>query len=100
MSDFLQQLFGLQDRVAVVVGGTGILGGEFCHGLANAGATVVVAGRSTERGEERVESIENAGGKASFCSVDAADRASMESLLSDTLTRHGRVDILVNSAGV
>ena len=51
MSDYLQKLFGFDGRVAVVIGGTGVLGGELCNGLAQAGATVVVAGRSEERGK-------------------------------------------------
>ena len=74
MSDYLQKLFGFDGRVAVVIGGTGVLGGEFCTGLAQAGATVVVAGRSAERGQERVAKITALGGKASFVEVDASNR--------------------------
>jgi len=80
MPDYLQKLFGLDGRVAVVIGGTGVLGGELCNGLAQAGATVVVAGRSEERGEARVATIEKLGGKATFAEVDAADRESVKSL--------------------
>ena len=46
MTDYLNKLFGFNGQVAVVIGGTGVLGGELCNGLAQAGATVVVAGRS------------------------------------------------------
>jgi NAD(P)-dependent dehydrogenase (short-subunit alcohol dehydrogenase family) len=100
MSDFLQKLFGLDGRVAVVIGGTGVLGGELCNGLAQAGATVVVAGRSQERGQARVASIEKLGGEATFAEVDAADRESVKALLDNVIKQHGRVDALVNSAGV
>jgi NAD(P)-dependent dehydrogenase (short-subunit alcohol dehydrogenase family) len=100
MADFLNKLFGLDGRVAVVIGGTGVLGGELCGGLAQAGATVVVAGRSEERGKARVAEIEKLGGKATFAEVDASDRASVQALLDSTIKQHGRVDSLVNSAGV
>jgi NAD(P)-dependent dehydrogenase (short-subunit alcohol dehydrogenase family) len=100
MSDFLKKLFSFDGRVAVVIGGTGVLGGELCNGLAQAGATVVVAGRSAERGNERVAVIETLGGKATFIEVDAADRTSVKHLLDETIKQHGRADALVNCAGV
>jgi NAD(P)-dependent dehydrogenase (short-subunit alcohol dehydrogenase family) len=100
MSDYLEKLFGLDGRVAVVIGGTGVLGGELCTGLAQAGATVVIAGRSAERGKERVSAIEKLGGKATFAAVDASDRNSMKTLLDTVVNEHGRVDSLVNCAGV
>lgn len=97
---YLQQLFGFDDRVAVVIGGTGALGGALCDGLAQAGATVVVAGRSAERGAGRVVAIERLGGKASFLPVDASDRDSIQALLDSVVQAHGGVDALVNCAGV
>jgi NAD(P)-dependent dehydrogenase (short-subunit alcohol dehydrogenase family) len=100
MSDFLQNLFGLDGKVTVVIGGTGVLGGELCSGLAQAGSQVVVAGRSAERGHERAATIEKQGGIAMFEGVDAANRESVKSLLAATLERYGRVDALVNCAGV
>jgi NAD(P)-dependent dehydrogenase (short-subunit alcohol dehydrogenase family) len=100
MSDYLQKMFGLDGRVAVVIGGTGVLGGELCNGLSQAGATVVVAGRSAERGQARVDAIEKLGGKAAFADVDAADRESVNALLKTVVDRYGQVDALVNCAGV
>ncbi|MCC7475184.1 MAG: SDR family oxidoreductase [Pirellulales bacterium] len=100
MPSYLENMFGFDGRVAVVIGGTGVLGGELCNGLAQAGATVVVAGRSAERGNERVAHIEKAGGKASFAEVDAGDRDSVKVLLATVVERYGRVDSLVNCAGV
>jgi NAD(P)-dependent dehydrogenase (short-subunit alcohol dehydrogenase family) len=100
MPDYLQNLFGLNGRVAVVIGGTGVLGGELCNGLAQAGANVVVAGRSPERGNERVAAIQELGGAATFIEVDAGSRDSMQSLLENAVQQHGRVDALVNCAGV
>jgi len=100
MSEFLSKLFGLDGRTAVVIGGTGVLGGSICEGLAAAGALVVVAGRSQERGEERVAAIEQAGGKAAFHAVDALSRDSLTALLKAAGAHNGGVDVLVNAAGV
>jgi NAD(P)-dependent dehydrogenase (short-subunit alcohol dehydrogenase family) len=99
-TDFLHKLFGFDGQVAVVIGGTGVLGGELCNGLAQAGATVVVAGRSAERGNERVAAIKTLGGNARFIEVDAGERDSVTKLLEETVKQHGRVDALVNCAGV
>ena len=99
-SSYLEQLFGLSGRTAVVVGGTGVLGGALAEGLARAGAFVVVAGRGAERGEACVERIHAAGGSGSFASVDAVERGSVQELLAGVIAVRGRVDILVNCAGV
>jgi NAD(P)-dependent dehydrogenase (short-subunit alcohol dehydrogenase family) len=99
-SDYLNDLFGLSGQVAVVIGGTGVLGGALCDGIARAGAHVVVAGRGTDRGAARVRAIEQAGGQATFASVDVASRESIAALLAGTLAAQGRVDMLVNCAGV
>ena len=97
---YLENLFGLAGRTAVVVGGTGVLGGALADGLAKAGAFVVVAGRGADRGEARVAAIRAAGGDATFVSVDAVDRESVKALLEATINARGKADILVNSAGV
>jgi NAD(P)-dependent dehydrogenase (short-subunit alcohol dehydrogenase family) len=99
-SDYLDELFSLAGRTAVVVGGTGVLGGALAEGLAKAGAYVVIAGRGAERGLARVEAIKAAGGEGTFVSVDAIERASVEALLAATVHARGRADILVNCAGV
>jgi len=98
--DYLEELFGLSGQVAVVIGGTGTLGGALCEGIARAGAQVVVAGRSAERGAARVAAIEQQGGAASFAEVDVMQRRSLEALLAQTVAARGRVDMLVNGAGV
>jgi NAD(P)-dependent dehydrogenase (short-subunit alcohol dehydrogenase family) len=100
MSDYLKKMFGFDGHVAVVIGGTGVLGGEFCTGLAQAGATVVVAGRNAERGQERVTKIASLGGKATFIEVEASNRESVSALLDSAVGLHGHVAALVNCAGV
>jgi NAD(P)-dependent dehydrogenase (short-subunit alcohol dehydrogenase family) len=98
-SNFLHRLFGLDDQVAVVIGGTGVLGGALCEGLAQAGARVVVAGRSEERGHERVKAIEELDGEATFLPVTADQRLSVQALLDSTIAAFGQCDMLVNCAG-
>ncbi|MFM7521803.1 MAG: SDR family NAD(P)-dependent oxidoreductase [Planctomycetota bacterium] len=100
MATALERLFGLSGRTAVVVGGTGVLGGALAEGLASAGALVVVAGRGADRGAARVDAIRAAGGQATFVAVEATERGSVEALLAATLAETGRADILVNCAGV
>ena len=99
-AEFLHQMFGLDGQVAVVVGGTGVLGGALCDGLGKAGAHVVVAGTNEERGLKRVAAIEAAGGRASFHAVNATERQSVTALRDDIVTQFGKVDVLVNCAGV
>lgn len=92
-------MFDLKGEVAVVIGGTGVLGGALAQGLAGAGATVIVAGRSSERGEARVKAIEASGGRAFFQSANAEDKASLESALAAIRSRVGNPTVLVNAAG-
>jgi len=99
-ADFVNSLFGLSGQVTVVIGGTGVLGGALARGLGSAGASIVVAGRGADRGEACVRHIEAAGGRAAFLSVDVMQRASIEALLPAVLEKFGRVDILINGAGV
>jgi NAD(P)-dependent dehydrogenase (short-subunit alcohol dehydrogenase family) len=93
-------LFDLDGRVAAVIGGTGVLGGVLCQGLADAGAAVAVLGRSRERGDERVAAIIGAGGRAVAAVVDATIPGSVEAARQEVEARLGPVDILVNAPGV
>ena len=72
--------FNLNSEVAVVIGGTGGLGGAMAEALAKFGAAVAVVGRSAERGAECVRKIEQAGGRATF---QAADARQADSLLRE-----------------
>ena len=100
VNSFLQQLFGLESQVAVVIGGTGVLGGALCEGIAKAGAHVIASGRSRERGIERADVINNSGGSAEFIPVEVTSRESIQALRDKIRNKHGRIDILVNCAGV
>lgn len=92
-------LFDLNDDVAVVIGGTGVLGGAMAAGLAGAGAAVAVLGRNAERGEARVKSIEKEGGKAVFVSAEVNSKESLQAAHQAIVDRLGAPTILVNAAG-
>jgi NAD(P)-dependent dehydrogenase (short-subunit alcohol dehydrogenase family) len=92
-------LFDLRGETAVVVGGTGVLGGAMADALAAAGARVAVVGRNEERGRERVGAIEAAGGAAVFQAADAMDRSSLARARDAIVARWGTVSVLVNGAG-
>lgn len=88
-------IFSLAGETAVVIGGTGVLGGSMAEALAAAGAHVVVVGRSEERGQQRVDDIQAKGGTASFQAADALKRDSLVAA-RETI---GPATILVNAAG-
>lgn len=92
-------LFSLENQIAVVVGGTGILGGAMAEALAFAGARVAIVGRSAERGQKRVRQIEENGGQALFQAADALDRDSLVQVRDIVTQRWGPVSVLVNAAG-
>lgn len=97
---YLDQLFGLHGKVAVVIGGTGELCGAMAEGLAAAGAEVVLVGRSREKAAARLQKITAAGGKAWFHAAEATSKAELEGLRDAVVKQSGRIDIVVNGAGV
>lgn len=92
-------LFDLSNEVAVVIGGTGALGGAMAQSLAEAGAKVAIVGRSAERGAERVDLIRAAGGTAIFQAADAMNRDSLADARNAIAGLLGPATVLVNAAG-
>lgn len=92
-------LFSLEQEIAVVVGGTGILGGAMAEALALGGARVAILGRSQDRGKERVRTIEAKGGQALFQAADAQERDSLARARDAITQQWGSVSVLVNAAG-
>ncbi len=97
---YLKNLFGLEGQTAVVIGGAGVLGGALCSGLVQAGAHVVVADLTEDGCRKRVEELVRTGGSASHSLVDVTSRKSIEDVLATAVQQKGRVQILVNCAGV
>ena len=98
--DYLRELFGLHGLTAVVIGGTGVLGGAFAEALGRAGAYVVVVGRSEERGNVCVEKIRAGGGSAEFVAGDSTSREDLAGIVTHLRNTQRRCDILINGAGV
>jgi len=92
--------FDLTGRVAVVTGGNGGIGLGMARGLASAGAAIVVAGRNRAKSEKAVEEIRALGVEAVAIEVDVADEASVNALIRASAERWGRLDVLVNNAGM
>src|SRR6266568_8362086 len=92
-------LFDLSGEVAVVVGGTGVLGGALAEGLAEAGAKVAVLGRNEERGQIRAKNIQSKGGHAAFFEADAVRRPTLQIAHEKIIRMLGVPTVLVNAAG-
>jgi NAD(P)-dependent dehydrogenase (short-subunit alcohol dehydrogenase family) len=95
----LQNLFDIQGKIAVITGGTGVLGSAMAIGLAQAGAETVIIGRRTEAGEALVKKLVNEGLGAMFVQADVLKEEELRSAKSKILSKYGRIDILVNAAG-
>ncbi len=96
----MPELFDLTGRVALVTGGAGLLGAEFCRTLAEAGASVVVADLDAPAARRLAESLCKAGRQAVSVAADVTNPASVQGMVSTALQAFGRLDILVNSAAL
>ena len=93
-------MFRLDDRVAIVTGASSGLGVAFAKGLAEAGADVVLGARRADRLEDTAELVRSAGRRALAVATDVADPDSCTALVEAAMAEFGRVDVLVNNAGV
>jgi 2-deoxy-D-gluconate 3-dehydrogenase len=91
--------FDLTGRVAVVTGGNGGIGLGMARGLAEKGASLVVAGRDQAKSAAAVAELESLGADAMAVAVEVTDEASCKVMVESTVERFGRLDILVNNAG-
>ena len=91
--------FSLKDKVAVVTGGYGVLGGSIASGLAAAGARVAILGRRRDSAQRKVKELEEAGTVARTLIADVLDEEQLAVARHELLTAWGRIDILVNAAG-
>jgi NAD(P)-dependent dehydrogenase (short-subunit alcohol dehydrogenase family) len=92
-------IFSLEGRVALVPGGGGGIGSALAEALAGAGARVAVAGRTRAAGEATLERVRAAGSEGLAITADATSEADCDRMVSETLERFGRIDILVNAVG-
>jgi NAD(P)-dependent dehydrogenase (short-subunit alcohol dehydrogenase family) len=99
-SPTILQKFALTGRVAIVTGGPGLLGSEFCRTLAEAGANVVIADINAQAVSQLASSLIQADYHAMGVATDITQPESVQNLVDETLSTFGRLDILVNSAAL
>ena len=92
-------MWNLKNKVAVVTGGNGVLGGAIAKGFAEQNIKVAILGRTPETVKERVEEINQNGGEAMELVADVLDETSLIKAREKVLNRWGRLDVLVNAAG-
>jgi NAD(P)-dependent dehydrogenase (short-subunit alcohol dehydrogenase family) len=100
MNAYLDQLFSLRDRVAVVTGGSSGIGRAIAMAIGQAGASVVVIARDRDRLADATGELTQAGCLAAAVSADLSDRAAVEQAADSAVSSFGPPDILVNSAGL
>ena len=93
-------LFDLSGRVAIVTGGNGGIGLGVAKGLAAAGAAVIIAARNREKSDRAVAELTALGARSAFVPLDVADPQSCRAMVAEAAERFGRLDVLVNNAGM
>ncbi len=99
-ADFMQNLFNLAGKVAIVTGGAGALGETFCEALAAYGADIVVTGRTKETLEAAVKKIEKYGRKGLAVTCDVSKEDQVIELVKTVKDKFGKIDILFTVAGI
>ena len=92
--------FALTGRVALVTGGNGGIGLGMAHGLAEAGAAIAIAGRNRAKSEAAAGELAKRGVETAVLQVDVADEISCRAMVDGAVERLGRLDILINNAGI
>jgi len=98
---YLDTLFGLDKKVAVVIGGSGVLCGSMAVALARAGAKVAVVYYSNKEGAlQKQQEIEKSGGIATILQANTADKKALQDVCNKIHNQWGRIDIVVNGPGI
>ncbi|NTU62809.1 MAG: SDR family oxidoreductase [Chloroflexi bacterium] len=92
--------YDFTDQVALITGGGRGLGRAFAEALARAGATVAIVARSESELQDVAQAIEQAGGRALTFMADVTDRQAIERVVAEVERQLGRIDLLVNTAGI
>ena len=99
-NSYINKYFNLSDKVVAITGGAGFLCSEMALGLHHAGCTVSVLDSNLDGAKKIVKTIKNEGGKATALEMNASKKEDFEVCLKEVLNTYGRVDILINGAGI
>jgi NAD(P)-dependent dehydrogenase (short-subunit alcohol dehydrogenase family) len=97
---YLEELFSLDDKTAVIIGGGGVLAGCMAEGLAKAGADIVILDLNPENAKKKAEELKAFKVKTSAIMVDASDKTDLEKAAAQILEDFGSLDILINAPGI
>jgi len=99
--NYLENLYGLKNKNAVVIGGSGTLAGSMAFGLAEAGANIAILGRNLEKAKKKAKDIKlKTGVKTVAVKVDATKKTTLEDAKKIVSEKIGKVDILINAPGM
>ncbi|MBM4168997.1 MAG: SDR family oxidoreductase [Ignavibacteria bacterium] len=97
---YVENLFGLEGKIAVVIGGGGVLAGDLAMGLASAGADAAILDFNLENARARAEAVRGLGRKAIAVQVNVTTKGDLESARDTVLKELGRIDVVINAAGI
>ena len=97
--NYINSLFDVKDRVVIITGGGGIIGGELAKGFLNSGAKAIIIGRTESSLQKKVQELGTPEKEITAFQCDVLDEAGLKRVNDQILDRYGRIDILVNAAG-
>lgn len=100
MNKYIASLFGLEEKVALLTGAGGFLVGELSKAAGRAGMKVVCCDVNLQDAQRTAQEVNSAGGAAIVCPIDVRDAAAFEAALESTLKAFGRLDCILNGAGI
>jgi NAD(P)-dependent dehydrogenase (short-subunit alcohol dehydrogenase family) len=98
--NFLDDLFSLKGKTAVVIGGGGVLAGKMAEGLASAGAGIAIVDIHAENARAKAESLKPHGVQAVAVKADASRKDELEKACGEIVRAFGRIDVLINATGI
>jgi len=97
---YLDEMFDLEGKVAVVIGGGGVLAGAMSEGLAKAGANISIVDLHCENAKKRTEALRQFGVETLPVEADVSRKSDLEKAFEQVMKQWGRVDILINAPGI
>lgn len=95
---YLEKIFGLNNKTAILTGSTGVIGSEIASGLVSSGAKVILLGRNTEALNQLTNKLKNKGELVSF-NCDVLNKDNLAEVYNKVVDRFGKIDVLINAAG-